>query len=164
MNPGFLDVDVDTIVLLVIALVTGLLLGYLAGRVFSRAAQRKRMLTEELKQNQQSSEVFHHDVTEHFVKTSELIKNLTASYAELHQHLADSASKLADAETASKIAEAGSVQLELILPEQGQQAQAPKDYAPGGGILEDGYGTVEELSDYTGEETGSSKSANLKAG
>ena len=120
----------------------GLVIGFLLTRAFSSPARQKRHLTQELQQNQQTSVAYQQDVIESFVKTSELTKNLTACYAELHQHLADSAAKLANPETGRQLAEAGSVQLELVLPETTGmgQPQAPKDYAPGNGVLSEGYG------------------------
>ncbi|MBV1931574.1 MAG: DUF1043 family protein [Porticoccaceae bacterium] len=136
------DMNPETLIIALIALGVGIILGVLLARVFSGPARQKRHVSEELRQNMESSASYRHEVTEHFVKTSELIKNLTGSYAELHQYLADSAGKLTTPETGRQLAEAGSVQLELILPttNNGDQPQAPRDYAPGNGVLSEDYG------------------------
>ncbi len=132
----------ETLIITLIALSIGILLGVLLARVYSGPARQKRRVSEELRQNMEDSATYRHEVTAHFVKTSELIKNLTGSYVELHQHLADSAGKLASPETGRQLAEVGPVQLELILPttDNREQPQAPRDYAPGNGVLSADYG------------------------
>lgn len=130
--------------ILIIALIcfgAGIILGVLLARVFSGPARQKRQASEQLRQNMATSATYRHEVAEHFVKTSGLIKNLTASYAELNRYLAASAGKLASPEIGRQLAEVSSVQLELILPTtHGGQAQAPRDYAPGNGVLGADYG------------------------
>jgi uncharacterized membrane-anchored protein YhcB (DUF1043 family) len=136
------SINPETLIIALIALGVGISLGILLARIFSGPARQKRQVSEELRQNMETSATYRHEVTEHFVKTSELIKNLTSSYAELHQYLADSAGKLATPETGRQLADAGSVQLELILPttNNGDQPQVPRDYAPGNGVLSEDYG------------------------
>ena len=140
-----IEINTEILVLILIALGIGITIGVLAPRMFSVRGKQKRFLSEELRQNQQTSATYQHEVTEHFVKTSDLVKNLTNCYGELHQHLADGATTLANPETGRQLAEAGSVQLELILPEShtSDRPQAPRDYAPGNGVLSEDYGLTQ---------------------
>ena len=139
MNTEF---NTEILIIALAALGIGIAIGVLVTRMFSTPGKQKRFLSEELRQNLQTSATYQHEVTEHFVKTSNLVKNLTNCYGELHQHLADGATKLANPETGRQLAEAGSVQLELILPESNtaEGPQAPRDYAPGNGVLSEDYG------------------------
>lgn len=140
------EVNPELLIIAIACLGLGLVMGVLLTRLFSAPARQRRHLAEELKNNRQTSATYQHEITEHFVKTADLVENLTASYAELHQHLATSATKLANPETGRRLAEAGSKQLELILPETAVTGglQAPKDYAPSTGVLSEGYGLVDK--------------------
>ncbi len=138
MNTEF---STELLIIALICLGVGIAIGVQLTRMFSGPAKQKRHLSEELRENVQSSATYRHEVTEHFVRTTTLLKNLTNSYADLHQHMADSATKLASPETGRELAEASAVQLELILPESSETdgTQVPKDYAPGNGILSEDY-------------------------
>jgi uncharacterized protein len=136
------ELNAEILIIVLAGFTIGIIIGALVTRMFAAPGKQKRFLSEELRQNLQTSATYQHEVTEHFVKTSNLVKSLTGCYAELHQHLADGATKLANPETGRQLAEAGSVQLELILPEShiGEGPQAPRDYAPGNGVLSEDYG------------------------
>lgn len=138
-------INYQLLIIVLTSLGAGIAVGFLLGRRYATSIKNSRNLSEELKQNQQTSVDYQHDVTDHFVKTSELLATLTDCYSGLHQHLADGAAKLVNLETSRKLVEAGSVQLELIIPEPetGGQLQAPRDYAPGHGVLSENYGYTE---------------------
>lgn len=129
----------------------GLVIGIFLSRVFSRPAQQRRTLTAALQQNKQKTDHFQHDVKEHFTKTAELIKPLFDSYTELHQHLVNSATNLAGAETGKKLAGAGAPELPAVQDRETsdapQPAAPPKDYAPNSGVLREDYGFAERSAE-----------------
>lgn len=135
------EVNPELLVIAFASLGLGLVIGVLLTRLLSAPARQRRHLAEELKNNRQTSAAYQHEITDHFVKTSDLIKNLTSSYAELNQHLASGATKLANPETGRKLIEAGAMQLDLTAIKGG--LQAPKDYAPSTGVLRADYGLAD---------------------
>ena len=142
-----MDTDINSALPLIAlaGLGLGLVIGVVLGRMLALPARQRRHLSEELRDNQQTSATYQHEVSEHFEATSALIEKLATSYTDLHKHLADGATRLANPETGRKLAEAGSVQLELLLPDSTStgRAHAPRDYAPGNGILSEDYGFAE---------------------
>jgi hypothetical protein len=158
------EINVELITIALASLAAGVAVGFLLSRIFSTPVKKSRSLSEELKQNRQSSVDYQHDVTDHFVKTSELLESLTDCYSGLHQHLADGAAKLVNLETSRKLVEAGSVQLELIMPEPAAngQLQVPRDYAPGHGVLSESYGYNEPEAESISEENTDSAITNIE--
>lgn len=106
--------------------------------------ERAQRAEEELKRYQQ-------DVAEHFAKTSELVNNLTHSYRDVYEHLANSALKLTTPALSRQILESANTQLlgttKTYLSEE--QVEAPRDWAPkkGTGQLSEEYGLHEEAED-----------------
>lgn len=135
------EVNPELLVIAFASLGIGLVIGALLTRLLSAPARQRHRLAEELKNNRQTSAAYQHEITEYFVKTSDLIKNLTSSYTELNQYLAASATKLANPETGRKLIEAGAIQLDLTAIKGG--LQAPKDYAPSTGVLRADYGLAD---------------------
>ena len=143
-----IEITPELITIILSSLCMGAILGVLLSRILSNPAKHKRHISEELRQNLQNSATYQHEVTEHFVKASQLIKNMADCHNELHHHMADSATKLASANTETKLAETSEVQLELVLPKPpvSGQPQAPRDYAPGNGVLREDYGFAQGVS------------------
>ncbi|RYZ94616.1 MAG: DUF1043 family protein, partial [Moraxellaceae bacterium] len=82
------------LIIAVVALLVGLGLGVLLGRVrFGQGASNQ--LANRLQQTEAELENYQHQVAKHFVDTSQRISDLTQSYRDLHQHLADGAARLA---------------------------------------------------------------------
>jgi uncharacterized protein len=78
------------IVLAVIGAVAGFLLGTRRGP----GAGRVHAMQEELAQARVEHERLRGEVTTHFERTAELVNQLTGSYRELYQHLADGSQRL----------------------------------------------------------------------
>lgn len=112
------------------AIVSGLILGVFMGRRTSGAARRYRDVALKLDQVMQDKKSYEAEVVEHFTKTARLLNELTASYREVHNHLAHGADKLCNG--------AGPVSLERLenkrdsadIPAQLAHIQPPLDYAP----------------------------------
>ncbi|MDF1832112.1 MAG: DUF1043 family protein [Porticoccaceae bacterium] len=134
----------DPIIIALTSLIIGLVIGILIGRTFSNATKQRQTLTEELRKKDNELKTYQHKVTEHFITTSELVNNLTHSYKEVHQHLADSAMTLTNPEISNKLLEAGSGNLGTAHTTSNttiDSSKPPKDYTPDiNGILDESYG------------------------
>ena len=74
----------------------------------------------------------------HFSETSELINNLTQSYKDVHEHLADGALKLATADVSKRLIDAGDGNL-TIGREEITAPEPPRDWAPKSGQLSEDF-------------------------
>lgn len=105
---------------------------------------RTREMEERLYRAEDELKKYQQDVTEHFAHTSELVNNLTQSYREVYEHLANSALKLTTPALSRQILESANTQLlgaeKTYVSEE--HFQAPRDWAPkqGLGTLSEGYG------------------------
>ena len=81
-----------------IYITVGIVIGFAAGFFFSRLDTTMQKKCDELEQKLDTAhqEMTHYkqDVTQHFVKTSNLINNMTQSYRAVYDHMADGANKL----------------------------------------------------------------------
>lgn len=147
----------DPITIALASLAVGLVIGTLTGRTLSGATKQRRTLTEELRKKDDELKTYQHKVTEHFITTSELVNNLTHSYKEVHQHLADSAMTLTNPEVSNKLLEAGSGNLGIAHTTDSStidSPQPPKDYTPDiNGILDESYGLEKNKTRATAEPT-----------
>jgi len=127
-SPGY-SLEILLAVGLAVGLV-GVLLGWLAGRWSSPGAKKHRALTLKLDQVIQDKKAYEDDVVEHFTETAKLLNNLTESYREVHNHLAQGAAGLCQGK--------GPVSLEHIqtrrdpseIPADLAHIRPPLDYAP----------------------------------
>ncbi|WP_288130578.1 DUF1043 family protein [Microbulbifer sp.] len=112
----------------VLGLALGALLAFLATRNRQNAVDRTQELELRLKEANTKLEDFQQQVNEHFDQTSQLVNNLTHSYREVHEYLANSAMRLSSQDIGRQMLEAGSGQLSenddnlSVLP--------PRDWAP----------------------------------
>lgn len=108
----------------------GLLIGWVAGKRASADAKKQRELTLKLDRVMQDKKAYEDEVVEHFTETAKLLNNLTESYREVHNHLAQGASGLCQGK--------GPVSLENLqgrrepgkIPDNLTHLQPPLDYAP----------------------------------
>jgi uncharacterized protein len=113
-----------------IAVIVGLFMGWLMGRRSSDTAKKYRDIALKLDQVIQDKKSYEADVVEHFTETAKLLNNLTESYREVHNHLAQGADSLCHG--------AGPVSLERLenrydeteIPAHLAHIQPPLDYAP----------------------------------
>lgn len=88
-----------------ISLVAGAGLGAFLLYLF-RAQVYSRELEQRLHEAENSLQSYQRDVADHFAQTSQLVNNLTQSYRDVHEHLANSALKLATPALSRQILEA----------------------------------------------------------
>jgi hypothetical protein len=77
----------------------GFLLGLAVGRASSKAERRIRELEAEIEASRESFQRYRGDVSEHFGRTSELLRDLTLQYRAVYEHLADGARTLCPEKT-----------------------------------------------------------------
>ena len=108
----------------------GLLLGWATGRRTSADAKKYRDIALKLDQVMQDKKAYEDEVVEHFTETAKLLNNLTESYRDVHNHLAQGAASLCQGQ--------GPVSLERLetrhdpaeIPAHLARIQPPLDYAP----------------------------------
>nr|WP_010132509.1 DUF1043 family protein [Microbulbifer agarilyticus] len=131
----------------VIGLTLGALLAFLATRG-RQSIDRTRELELRLKEANTKLEDFQLQVNEHFDQTAQLVHNLTESYRDVHEYLANSAMRLSSQDIGRQMLEAGSGQLSdskddlNVLP--------PRDWAPkepgAKGTLSEEFGLEKEAA------------------
>jgi len=110
--------------------ILGLLVGWATGRRTSAEAKKYRDIALKLDQVMQDKKAYEDNVVEHFTETAKLLNNLTESYREVHNHLAQGAASLCQGQ--------GPVSLERLetrhdpaeIPAHLARIQPPLDYAP----------------------------------
>ena len=78
----------------VVVFVVGSILGFAFFTLRYRNSRRLKKLQEELDAKTEELEVYREDVSEHFLKTAELVDNLTQSYKAVYDHLEGGAYQL----------------------------------------------------------------------
>ena len=113
------------------AIVFGLIAGYMIAQRTAPSRQSQHQLEDHLSKLQQQQEHYQHEVTEHFVETSDLLNQLTRSYHDVHNHLAKGAQLLAGANASENLKALPSEPDEKPqYLEENSAIAPPLDYAP----------------------------------
>ena len=110
--------------------VVGFLLGWATGSRTSAATKKYREIALKLDQVQQEKMAYEAEVVEHFTKTANLLNNLTESYREVHQHLAQGAADLCQGEGPISLAHPADDLDAAEIPPIFVDPRPPLDYAP----------------------------------
>lgn len=138
------------IITALLCLLGGAALGAVLFKLVGSGGQN-RELEERVQRAEDELKRYQQDVAEHFARTSDLVNNLTQSYRDVYEHLANSALKLTTPALSRQILESANTQLlgseKTYLSEE--HIEAPRDWAPkhGAGQLSEEYGLHEE-TDY----------------
>jgi uncharacterized membrane-anchored protein YhcB (DUF1043 family) len=108
----------------------GLLLGWLIGRRTSNANLKYREIERRLDQVLQDKKVYEDDVVAHFSETAQLLNNLTESYRDVHNHLANGAATLCEGEGPVALGRLRNDPESSDIPGHLVDIQPPLDYAP----------------------------------
>ncbi|WP_078085714.1 YhcB family protein [Microbulbifer mangrovi] len=134
---------------LILVGVFGLALGALLAFLATRSRQnidRTQELELRLKEANTKLEDFQLQVNEHFDQTAQLVHNLTQSYKDVHEYLANSAMRLSSQDIGRQMLEAGSGQLSDN--DENLSVLPPRDWAPkepgAKGTLSEDYGLEKE--------------------
>jgi uncharacterized membrane-anchored protein YhcB (DUF1043 family) len=141
-------VDLTTIVIASVCLLVGLAAGSLLTRTLSPQEKKRRELEEQLKLKDDELKTYQRDVSDHLIKTSELVRDMTRNHRELSEQLATSAMRLTAPDISRQVQERAFEGLSAdsrprIL--SAIPAEPPKDYAPSvpGGVLSESYGLTD---------------------
>jgi len=113
----------------ILGLALGALLAFLAVRGRSNSLDRSQELEQRLSEANSKLEDFQLQVNEHFDQTAQLVHNLTESYREVHEYLANSAVRLSSPDIGRQMLEAGSGRLSEN-DEKLRSVAPPRDWAP----------------------------------
>ncbi len=119
-----------------------------------RAQVYSRDLEQRLHEAENTLQSYQRDVADHFAQTSQLVNNLTQSYRDVHEHLANSALKLATPAISRQIL--ASANTTLLSEEKTyineQNFEPPRDWAPkpqgAKGTLSEDYGLHDDHHDH----------------
>ena len=140
-------VDASTLLIAIACFFLGLALGALLLRTLSPQQKKQRELEASLQRAEDNHRLYQHDVTDHFVKSAAMLKELSQNYRALGEQLADSATRLSTPEVSRQVLEAASPAAATgVLPHTWSNlpAEPPKDYAPRTrGVLSEHFGLDE---------------------
>ena len=130
--------------------ILGLLVGWATGRRTSAEAKKYRDIALKLDQVMQDKKAYEDNVVEHFTETAKLLNNLTESYREVHNHLAQGAASLCQGEGPVSLERLESRRDPAEIPAHLAHIQPPLDYAPKHspdekGMLNEEFGLEREL-------------------
>ncbi len=110
----------------------GAIIGVFFNSRYSANEKKNRDLEKHLHESQTELKQYRQEVTEHFMTTSNLLNNLTETYRDIHNHLADSANKLTTTGGATNplIQSIPEPVSKLSAPNEDMDATPPLDYAP----------------------------------
>lgn len=111
-------------------LVLGAGVGLLVGQRTSAAGQKHREVERKLDQVLQDKKAYEDEVVEHFSQTALLLNQLTGSYRDVHNHLANGAESLCMGKGPVALDQIGRSTDPSEIPEHLANIQPPLDYAP----------------------------------
>lgn len=113
-------------------LAAGLVLGYLLASKKVTDSSQVNELESRVQELQRNHAIYREEVSEHFNTTAELVQQMTDSYKDVYQHLANGAQGLCSEEVASKLLPTSYDNgFGLSVGDEHEDGmQAPKDYAP----------------------------------
>jgi uncharacterized membrane-anchored protein YhcB (DUF1043 family) len=118
--------------LLIICMTTaviGIFVGFVINQRKGTSGKAQRQLESHLSELQQQQQSYQTEVTEHFQETAKLLDQLTNSYRDVHNHLAEGAHLLAG-ETVSESLQMIPEDKRKAQPLEGPAITPPLDYAP----------------------------------
>jgi len=129
---------VFTLSTLIITAIAALLTGGAVGAILVKSLHPQEQQNREMEHRLESTENkltdYQQEVSEHFAETSQLVNNLTQSYKDVHEHLANSALKLTNPDISRQLIEAADGKLltseTSADTEDDNDTEAPRDWAP----------------------------------
>jgi uncharacterized protein len=118
------------IALVLVALVIGLIAGAIVTQRIAPSKQSQKDMEKHLEDLQQQQKSYQQEVVEHFSQTGQLLNQLTASYRDVHEHLANGAQLLADQKAGDAIGVLPSNEDTKSEATEDHNLMPPLDYAP----------------------------------
>lgn len=121
----------NLILAVIVALVVGLGIGALIGRRASPDTRKQRELERDLERVLEQQRDYQMEVSEHFADTGKLLGTLAESYRNVHNHLAEGASRLADSNQDAQLTPLPDFSAANVTNAAAtEKYQQPLDYAP----------------------------------
>lgn len=123
----------ELIVIGATALVAGIIIGAVLSRLFNSGNRKNRDLENQLRDSANARKEYEQEVSEHYVKTAKLVDELTESYRQVHNHLAEGAATLLHTHHSTPLMKTipSREQIDAILePVVEDKVLQPLDYAP----------------------------------
>lgn len=120
----------------IIAAVAGALIAIVMFKTLAPQEKQNRETEKRLQQTEDQLLSYQQEVSTHFEETSRLVNQLTQSYKDVYEHLADSALKLSNPDLSRQLIDAGDGKLpqsnkpKAAKSEEEVAAEAPRDWAP----------------------------------
>lgn len=111
------------------AAVAGLVVGFIVNQRKGSSGKAQRQLENHLSELQQQQQSYQLEVTEHFQETAKLLDQLTSSYRDVHNHLAEGAHLLADEAVGESMPTLPDTSV-INQPAEASVITPPLDYAP----------------------------------
>jgi uncharacterized membrane-anchored protein YhcB (DUF1043 family) len=113
------------------AVVFGLLIGFFLAHRTAPSQRSQRQLETRLHELMQQQQDYQHEVSEHFIETGVLLDQLTSSYRDVHNHLAQGAQRLASEQASLSIKSLPDEHgINSLQPPLDENISPPLDYAP----------------------------------
>lgn len=128
-----------TLSTLVITAIAALIVGGAVGAVLVKSLHPQEQQNREMETRLENAENklvdYQQEVSEHFAETSQLVNNLTQSYKDVHEHLANSALNLTNPDISRQLIDAGDGKLisnetSKAPTDKEDDTEAPRDWAP----------------------------------
>lgn len=127
-----------TLTTLVITAIAALIAGGAIGAILVKSLHPQEQQNREMENRLESAENklvdYQQEVSAHFDETSQLVNNLTQSYKDVHEYLANSALKLTNPDISRQLIDAGDGKLinndTPNAAKEEDDTEAPRDWAP----------------------------------
>ena len=131
----------DSLTATILVFVVGLVVGGVLATLLSPARRNNKRLEQERDEALSALSSHRAEVDNHFLRTAELVNNMTAAYREVHEHLSEGARVLCS-ETGRRLAAAKSLDsLPGTRETESGPVEQPLDYAPSAqGTLSEDFG------------------------
>jgi uncharacterized membrane-anchored protein YhcB (DUF1043 family) len=133
MNEGFSDL----LLVGIIALLLGIGLGLVVSRLFFKGPPQNRRMAQQMDELQNEYTRYQAQVNEHFMETAHRMRRLNDSYREMHEHLAQGATRLSSDGDWQEALGAPDLRLKLNRTAD-SDVEPPRDYAPKSGPQDKG--------------------------
>ncbi len=148
----------ELIVVGIVALLVGTGIGVFVTKMFAPDNRKRQELEKQLHTANASLKNYQQEVSEHYVKTAKLVEDLTDSYRNVHNHLAEGAATLLTTRGAAPLMKTipSREQIEAISELPGKdKVLPPLDYAPKQspgekGMLDESFGLDSETEQAKG--------------
>lgn len=146
----------------IVAAVAGALIATIMLKTLAPQEKQNRETEKRLQQTEDKLLSYQQEVSSHFEETSRLVNQLTQSYKDVYEHLADSALKLSNPDLSRQLIDAGDGKLpsggttKPNTNEEEAATEAPRDWAP------KAPGEKGQLSEDFGMESSTDESPEIK--